>query len=547
MKKYIMQFKRQFIFAICLLTLAQSLTVYASVINANILNALIKRQVIQFVQQVGILLCIWCTVALIQYVSEVFEQHLIQNLDIAIRTDIVTVLTAEPYNIYNRRDSATYESWLNNDLQLINQQGFESLFIVIEDIAGALLALVTLVYFHWLLASAAAVLTGLIILLPRLLDHRLSVTSTGLTHQNEQFVSTTHDALHAFNLLYTFQSLPLLIAKVRSASVTLKYANVKRTVVQTQIGIIGFLGNILSQVVLIGLAGLLAVQHLVSIGTINAVGSLAGNVFNSLGNLSNTLGLIRGTRPIFQKYVDEQAFMAVPSIKPGNAQKDVPLVLQLNNVSYHYPASSILLVDHVSQTFYQGQKILLTGASGTGKSTFLKLIAGYLPLTEGTIMISRHQISAKSANYVLRKVLYLDQQPLLIQGTVRENLRLNQTFTDQQLIHQLLQMKLVTSEKDGTHFLNLQVGTDGNCLSGGQRQRLALARALLRQPEVLLVDEGTSAIDPATAIYIEKLLLNMPALTLIMISHTVHDQVLPLFSRVIDFANLTRTQDTQNN
>lgn len=547
MKKYILQFKRQFIFAIGLLTLSQTLTVYASVINANILNALIKRQVILFVQQVGILLVIWSVVALIQYISEVFEQHLIQNLDIVIRTDIVTTLTSETYSAYNRRDSAAYESWLNNDLQLINQQGFESLFIVIEDIAGALLALATLACFHWLLALAAAVLTALIIFMPRLLDRRLNVTSNSLTRQNEQFVNATHDALHAFDLLYAFHSLTLLIVKVRSASIALKNANVNRAVVQTQISIIGFLGNILSQVVLIGLAGLLAVQHLVGIGTINAVGSLAGNVFNSLGNLSNTLGLIRGTRPIFQKYVDEQAFMTAPFAQSSKAQKNVPVFFQLNKVSYHYPSNSTLLFDHVSQTFYQGQKILLTGASGTGKSTFLKLIAGYLPPTEGTIKLSGHQISARSANYVLTKVLYLDQRPLLIQGTVRENLLLNQTFTDQQPIHQLLLMKLVTSEKDGALFLDLQVGTDGNCLSGGQRQRLALARALLRQPQVLLLDEGTSAIDPATAIYIEKLLLNMPALTLIMISHTVHNQVLPLFSRVIDFANLTRTQDTQNN
>ena len=164
MAYYIKKFWKAFASLTLFLVVTQTLTVYASVINANILNALIGRNLRSFLEQVIILLCIWGLVAVIEYGLDIYEQHLIQNLDIAIRADIAQTLTHESYVHYNRRDISVYESWLNNDLQLINQQGFESLFSVIEGSAGAVLALTTLAYFHWLLAVVAVFLTGIIII-----------------------------------------------------------------------------------------------------------------------------------------------------------------------------------------------------------------------------------------------------------------------------------------------------------------------------------------------------------------------------------------------
>ncbi|HAT54635.1 MAG TPA: hypothetical protein DCW31_05265, partial [Lactobacillus sp.] len=423
MAYYIKKFWKAFASLTLFLVVTQTLTVYASVINANILNALIGRNLRSFLEQVIILLCIWGLVAVIEYGLDIYEQHLIQNLDIAIRADIAQTLTHESYVHYNRRDISVYESWLNNDLQLINQQGFESLFSVIEGSAGAVLALTTLAYFHWLLAVVAVFLTGIIIITPHLLDHQLTVVSKRLTHENEQFVAATHDALHAFNLLYAFQSLPLLIAKVHRASVKLKQANVDRTVVQTRIMMMGFLGNILSQVILMGLSGWLALQRLVSIGTISAVGSLASNVFNSLGNISNLLGLIRGTKPIFQKYKAECRLIAPYkrnvdfTVSARQIQKQQP-VLTTDQLTFQFGNQQVF--KNVSQTFYAGEKTLITGESGAGKSTFLKLLAGYLQPTAGAVKLGSISLAALSLGNLRGSILYLDQQPDLINGTVRE-------------------------------------------------------------------------------------------------------------------------------
>jgi ABC-type multidrug transport system fused ATPase/permease subunit len=96
-------------------------------------------------------------------------------------------------------------------------------------------------------------------------------------------------------------------------------------------------------------------------------------------------------------------------------------------------------------------------------------------------------------------------------------------------------MKLIQSTDEGKDYLNLDIGESGKNFSGGQIQRLALARGLIREIPVMLIDEGTSAIDEQTAVQIEMALLKNPKLTLIMISHTPHPQTEKLFDKVIHF------------
>lgn len=136
------------------------------------------------------------------------------------------------------------------------------------------------------------------------------------------------------------------------------------------------------------------------------------------------------------------------------------------------------------------------------------------------------------------KILYLDQNPQALNASIRKNLALTDTYTDEQLIRVLLKVKLIADKEDGASFLEKRAGQDGSNLSGGQLQRLALARGLLRHISIILLDEGTSSIDATNAIAIENMLLGEPNLTLIMVSHTPHDNNKNQFDKVIHFDHL---------
>ncbi|MDH5106222.1 ABC transporter ATP-binding protein/permease [Lentilactobacillus diolivorans] len=536
MKKYVLLHKSEMAMLSGLIVLIEALTVYGSVLNADILNALIAHNFAQFMKNVALLLTVWLLVVLTEYIEGVYQEVVIQNIDISIRNNIAKLLIRKSYSEYNAKPYGVYESWINNDIQVINEQGLSPLFVVIQGAVGTVFAVLTLIKYHWSLALVALVLAGLIILLPKIFDKKLAEKNLKLTQGNERFVNRTQDVLSAFNLLYAFQTLHLLVDGIKESSKLIKTAYVNRSKFQIAVQVTGFMGNVVSQVILIGLSGILAFQKLVKIGTINAVGSLAGNIFNSLGNMSNFLGMIRGTRPIFAKYplIDDQP--ADTDLRPHAKQLlTAPAVLQTKDLSFSYDAKKPIL-NHVNLTFLRNKKYLILGESGAGKSTLLKLLAGYIPGYQGQILLDGMSLTEYRPAEISRRLLYLDQSPQVLQTTVRNNLSLGAQFSDQQLIEALLKMKLIQSTDEGKDYLNLDIGESGKNFSGGQIQRLALARGLIREIPVMLIDEGTSAIDEQTAVQIEMALLKNPKLTLIMISHTPHPQTEKLFDKVIHFS-----------
>ncbi|MFT8401548.1 MAG: ABC transporter ATP-binding protein [Lentilactobacillus diolivorans] len=536
LKKYVLLHKSEMAMLSGLIVLIEALTVYGSVLNADILNALIAHNFAQFMKNVALLLTVWLLVVLTEYIEGVYQEVVIQNIDISIRNNIAKLLIQKSYSEYNAKPYGVYESWINNDIQVINEQGLSPLFVVIQGAVGTVFAVLTLIKYHWSLALVALVLAGLIILLPKIFDKKLAEKILKLTQGNERFVNRTQDVLSAFNLLYAFQTLHLLVDGIKEFSKLIKTAYVNRSKFQIAVQVTGFMGNVVSQVILIGLSGILAFQRLVKIGTINAVGSLAGNIFNSLGNMSNFLGMIRGTRPIFAKYplIDDQP--ADTDLRPHAKQLlTAPAVLQTKDLSFSYDAKKPIL-NHVNLTFLRNKKYLILGESGAGKSTLLKLLAGYIPGYQGQILLDGMSLTEYRPAEISRRLLYLDQSPQVLQTTVRNNLSLGAQFSDQQLIEALLKMKLIQSVDEGKDYLNLDIGESGKNFSGGQIQRLALARGLIREIPVMLIDEGTSAIDEQTAVQIEMALLKNPKLTLIMISHTPHPQTEKLFDKVIHFS-----------
>ncbi|WP_143463380.1 ATP-binding cassette domain-containing protein [Levilactobacillus enshiensis] len=540
MRKYLLQHRGEVSVNIGLLMVIEALTVLGSVLNANLLNALIKGQLQQFLVAVGLLMLDWVVIAALNYGASVHQEKVIQNIDISIRQDVADILIAKDYESYNSRAMGVYESWVNNDIQTINVQGLQNFFTVVEGIFGTAFALATLIAYHWSLALSALILAGLIIVAPKVFDQRIMQANTQLTHQNENFVDRTQDVMGVFNLLYAFQALRLLKQGIIAASQTLKQSYVNQRRAQSSVQVVGFLGNVISQVMLMGLTGILAMMKLVSIGTLSAVGSLSGNIFNNLGNMSTYLGMMRGVTPIFEKFDLERAKFPTEPDQAAAAVATtaaVPDIIQVHDLSFGYHTDHPIL-RHVSYDFEQGKKYLILGESGGGKSTFLKVLTGYLTNYTGEIRLAGKSLKDYSTNQLGQQLLYLDQRPQALTTTVRENLQLADAYSDDDLVAVLLATKLCPDRERAVAFLDQSVGDGGSDLSGGQLQRLALARGLLRHVGVILLDEGTSAVDTANAVKIERDLLENPALTLIMISHTPHAETQPLFDETIQFAEL---------
>ena len=181
----------------------------------------------------------------------------------------------------------------------------------------------------------------------------------------------------------------------------------------------------------------------------------------------------------------------------------------------------------VDFTFTAGQRVLLSGASGAGKTTLLNLLSGVVRPNGGRILINEIDLREIMGEPWRQRIGVVPQESLMMNATVRENLRFaNETATDEQMAAVLEEVLFEPDRKSCELALDRPVGNRGELLSGGERQRLAVARALLRSPLLLLLDEPTAQLDPANRERIKQTIQSLPRhLTIVFTSHdeSLHD------------------------
>ncbi|WP_019180800.1 ABC transporter ATP-binding protein [Microbacterium yannicii] len=171
--------------------------------------------------------------------------------------------------------------------------------------------------------------------------------------------------------------------------------------------------------------------------------------------------------------------------------------LQLEHVSHRYDGSDRDAVHDVSLDIEPGETVAFVGSSGSGKSTMLNLVLGFVRPTSGRILLDGDDMQGLDLRSVRRFVSVVPQESVLFEGTIRENIAYGlPDATDQRLRAALRDANAAEFVDALPDDWNTVVGERGARLSGGQRQRLAIARALVRDPRILLLDEATSALDP---------------------------------------------------
>ena len=191
-----------------------------------------------------------------------------------------------------------------------------------------------------------------------------------------------------------------------------------------------------------------------------------------------------------------------------------------NQVEFAYDKNDKVL-DNFSLKIKKNEFILIKGSSGSGKSTFIDLIMGFQKPSSGTIAFDNHNLNDLNINSVREIIGYVPQEPVLFDGTILENLKMvNENSTDKE-ITEILEIsnceEFISKFEDG---INASVGEKGKNISGGQRQRIALARALIKKPQILILDEPTNSLDKNSSDLIYSSIKRLKnRMTIILISH----------------------------
>ena len=174
-----------------------------------------------------------------------------------------------------------------------------------------------------------------------------------------------------------------------------------------------------------------------------------------------------------------------------------PAEIRLQQVSFAYGEGSPIL-DRVTLTIAPGEQVALVGVSGAGKSTLVQLLLGLYAPNHGNILFNGQTMERLGYAQIREHIGVVLQQPMLFNDSVRQNLSLDQPYGDQDLWQALEVAQLAQFVRDLPQGLDTPLGRSGVRLSGGQRQRLAIARMMLKQPQIVILDEATSMLDTHT-------------------------------------------------
>ena len=204
--------------------------------------------------------------------------------------------------------------------------------------------------------------------------------------------------------------------------------------------------------------------------------------------------------------------------KPVKENGKPEVVVDFRDVSFAYHTEGEEALRHLELQVKRGETIFVIGGTGSGKTSLVHLIPRFYDATAGTVLVDGVDVKDYPKEQLRKKIGIVMQKAVLFKGTIRENLRWgNEEATDEELWQALriAQAEEVVDKKDGK--LDAMISQGGKNLSGGQRQRLTIARALVRKPEILILDDSTSALDYATDAKLRKALREMEEKTTVFI------------------------------
>ncbi len=210
----------------------------------------------------------------------------------------------------------------------------------------------------------------------------------------------------------------------------------------------------------------------------------------------------------------------------GKVKETLKGNVEVTGLSFSYPTKSeVKVLKQLDVSIKAGETIALVGASGSGKTTFTSLIQRFYDSTAGELKIDGENISNYNLKWLHQQIGYVPQEPSLFSGTIEENITYGVSeYTKSELEHaiKLANANFILDKKQFPHGLETKVGERGTKLSGGQKQRIAIARAVIKNPKILIFDEATSALDAESEHQVQQAinsLMEEKGKTLLIIAH----------------------------
>ncbi len=501
-RKYLKPYRKLLALVLILATINQVFSLSEAQVQRRVLDNVVLRykELMQNEFVRGIFIGMWglVGVAMVSRIAKNFQDYFVnvmtQKIGMQIYQETIRHAFSLPYSVFEDQSSGQLLQKLlkaRTDIENYIKNLINIVFIALVTITVVLIYSFTV---HRLIGVIYAALIPVMTLTSTALSKRIKKAQSSIVKESALLAGTTTEAIRNVSLIKLLGLEKQEMNRLEDANVGILGLELKKIkIVRT----IEFLQWTLINAIRVGVMGTmfrLIFKEQMTYGEFMALLFYSFRIMNGMTMFGEVIKTYQEAKASVELLDEIKNMEPAPIPQDPN---DISMVdsMAFDHVSFGYNADKQTLFD-VSRNVQAGKTVAFVGPSGSGKSTIVKLLCGLYPANEGKVLINNDNINTLDPHVFAQHLGIVTQDTQLFNGTIRDNLLfVAPDATDEDCMRVLRWARvedIITSNKEG---LNTRIGEGGLKLSGGQRQRLAIARALLRNPDVLIFDEATSSLD----------------------------------------------------
>jgi len=480
-----------------------------------------------FIKGVVLLLLASVAVALISRIAKNFQDYTVSYMTQKLGTGMYAMSVGHtfslPYEVFEDQRSGELLQRLQKartDTQAWIQSAINVVYL---SLVGILFVVVYAFTVHWTIGFTYFMIIPLIGGITFVLSRRIKEAQKKIVAESSALAGSTTETLRNVELVKSLGLEEQEIRRLNKVNDKILELELKKIVLIRKMSFMqGSLINLM-RVILLFLMLWLIMRGEISLGQFFSLFIYSFFIFTPLVEFGAIASHYQEAKASNEKL---QEILKMPPQEKPVSPHTLPAVksISFKKVGFMYKSEDKPSVKNVNLEIKGGETVALVGPSGSGKTTLVKLLVGLYQPSEGSILLNLKNLKEIDCDAFRRRIGFVPQETQLFAGTVRENLLfVNPNASDEECIEVLRLASITSILEGGGQGLDTRIGEGGIKISGGERQRLAIARALLRNPDLIIFDEATSSLDSLTEREITKTIQGInrarPHLMVVLIAH----------------------------
>lgn len=441
-------------------------------------------------------------------------------------------ITKKSIGSFSEESTSKYISALTNDAITIEQNYLYSSFLLVSRIVWFVAGLGMMFWYNWTMTLVVIGLCLIPMLVSILFGGKLVKEDKIISENNETFVGMIKDLLTGFTVIKSFKAEKEVVKLFDNHNSSLENSKYRRRRVEEFISIVTATSGFVVQMGVFFYGTLLAIRGEITVGVVVAFVQLMNYVLIPLNDVPKCIANRKAAVGLIDKVAEA---VAVNISREGrNIPHKLEDCIKVEQLNFGYNNDELILHD-INVSFESGKSYAIVGGSGSGKTTLLNLLLGSFTDYEGMVTFDGEELRDISTDSLYDIISIIQQNVFVFDNSIRDNITMFKEFEEDTIQFAIERAGLTNLIEEKGHEYNC--GENGCGLSGGERQRISIARCLLRNTPVLMMDEATAALDAATAFSVTNAILDIKNLTRIIVTHRLEEHLLRKYDEIIVMKN----------